>query len=129
MESAATSSQSIVEASVKLLKGHLENKWDRKNLPKGIEKRLSTARNSERSATERILLEHGGIATWLAYVRATHGKLHFKGQKSQIAGIARFEELSEDDRILVAQKVKVCQPHSSVTTIITKISACERRRK
>jgi hypothetical protein len=98
-------------------------------LPKGIEKRLSEARNSERSTTERILLKYGGIATWVAYVRATHGKLHFKGQSSQIAGIATFEELSEDDRILVAQKVEVSQPHSSVTTIINKTSACERLSK
>jgi hypothetical protein len=121
LQSTSTSSQSIIE----LLLRNVETAWDRKNLPKGIEGRLSKARAAEQSSTERILLDHGGMVTWVAYVRATHGKVHFKGQHSQNAIIAAFEELSEHDRKLVAREVEVGQPHSSVAKIIDQVIARE----
>jgi len=121
MQSASTSSQSITE----LLLRNIEDAWDRKNLPKGVNERLSRARAAEPSSTERILLDHGGMATWVAYVRATQSKVHFKGQYDQKAIIAAFENLSKKDRILVAQKVAHGQPHSSVATIINKINQKE----
>lgn len=122
MQSASTSSQSIIE----LLLRNIETTWDRKYLPKGVKERLSKARAAEPSSTERILLDHGGITTWVAYVRATHGKLHFKGQTSQNAIIASFGELSKDDQILVAQKVADGQLHPSVATIINQIDSNSR---
>jgi hypothetical protein len=121
MQSQGTWTHRIIEDSVILLVSQLENPWRRQYLPKGIQDRLLKARASESSATERILLDHGGIETWVAYFRATHGKLHFRGRKSQTAIIADFHRLSEDHRIGVARRVAVSRPHCSVVSIIERL--------
>jgi hypothetical protein len=119
MQTAATSSQSVVEDLVALLSRNLEQEWVRRHLPKGIEKGFSEARTN---ATERILLQHGGTAAWVAYFRA------MKEQKSQNASIAAFQGLSDGDRMLVAQRVAAGRKHDSIIKIGKIISTPRKRR-
>jgi hypothetical protein len=119
MLSAITSSQSVIDDSVALLLRNLEEEWVRLHLPKGIERGFLAARTS---ATERILLEDGGTAAWVAYFRAT------KEKKSQNATIAAFQELSEDDQRLVAQRVAAGRTHASISVISNIISTPRKRR-
>ena len=128
MQSAAISSEGIIEASVKVLLSHLEREWVHQNLPKGIGARLEQARTSKSSATERILLEHGGIETWVAYFRATYSKLHFEGQKFQNTILAALQELSKDDQIRVASRVARGRLHSSIADIINNLALSRKRR-
>jgi hypothetical protein len=125
----SAASQSTVEASINILKRQLKHEWDREKLPWGLEERLSKARTYESNHTERILLDHGGDEAWVAYFRATHGKVHFKGQLSQYTTIAAFQQLSAGDRKCIARRLKGTRPHSTIARIIEQTSMPRKHRR
>jgi hypothetical protein len=125
MQSAASSSQSIIENSVNFLLRNLQHEWGRQNLPKGMVARLSKALAADTSTTERILLDHGGTEIWAAYFRETHGRQTKESQRA----IAAFGKLSEAERKHVAKEVLAAsQPHSSITNIVTILTTPRKRR-
>jgi hypothetical protein len=128
-EANSTSSDTIVDKSIKIFRKYLENEWAHQRLPKGLRGKLAEAYTCEETVTARIFLDYGGIKAWAAYFRATEGKAHFKGRLHQSVTITAFERLSADDRRLAATKVAGFRAHSTVVDVIDKIPHVRKRRR
>ena len=120
----STSSQSIVEASIAIFAGKLQHEWNYQRTPKGLQKAITKANTLKDTATERIFLDHGGTAAWLAsFLCNTHTP-----RQSQNTTIALFHKESTATRIIAAKRVAVFVQHASVANVIPPITR-KRRRK
>jgi hypothetical protein len=115
---ASTSNQSPIEVLITILTRQLESKWVSQRAPKGLRKTLVETRACEETATERIFLDHGGMAAWVAYFRATYGN-HIAGQRVPEKILAAFQRVSVQDRIEAARRVADASQHHTVTKIIS----------
>jgi hypothetical protein len=126
-ETASTSNPNTIEALITILTQQLQHKWVSERAPKGLQKTLAETRACEATATERIFLDNGGMAAWVAYFRATYGN-HIVGQRFPEKILTAFQKVSVQDRINAARRVADVSQHSDVAKIISNASQ-KRRRK
>lgn len=117
-----TPSQTIIKASIAIFEQQLQDEWECQRMPKGLMDAFAKTSTLEAAATERIFLDYGGRAAWLALYRAT------RAQGKQNTTIASFHEVSPEIRKNAARGLAGLKQHPSVADIIRKISQ-KRRRK
>ncbi|CAI6040928.1 unnamed protein product [Clonostachys chloroleuca] len=83
------------------------------NTPKGLAKAYQDALKAEETSTERILLANGGFSVWFAYFltkRAAKSATHFDGQAACSQMLEALDEISIENRTLLAHKVQEAIP-------------------
>jgi hypothetical protein len=125
---ASTSHQNAIEASISILIQQLKSKWVSERAPKGLQKTLAETRTTHKiTTTERIFLDHGGIAAWVAYFRATYGN-HIVGKRFPQNILSAFQKVTVQDRISAAKRVAAVTQHPDVAKIILNASQNRRRK-
>ncbi|KFA48716.1 hypothetical protein S40293_11453 [Stachybotrys chartarum IBT 40293] len=79
------------------------------NTPKGLARAYQDAAKAERTSTERIFLDAGGFSAWFAYFltkRAAKSATHFDGQAACNQMLSSVDEISFEDRRLLARQVQ-----------------------
>ncbi|KIW37736.1 uncharacterized protein PV06_09732 [Exophiala oligosperma] len=121
-------SKGVIEDTAQIFCRYLLSDWSRKKTPYGLDGALAEASTAGPDVTTRIFLT-AGFSAWIAYFLASTGEGHYEGRHAQLQAITTFNQLSIEERTLVAKRVAETVPHPTVKHAIDKMLQEPKRRR